>query len=158
MHRLWKTVYFAAVSAVWCLVRDESVHFTVFGSGMIWVTVHWIQTFVASTLARDATVEWTLPTRTIARSVFVTSTRRRPSTVEYGPLYYCRHNARDRSAKVGNEIKYSIIDYCTCESVLFVVSSPVWSEHSALGRSVERIELFNKNNCICCERAVRSKP
>ena len=32
-------------------------------------------------------------------------------------VYHCRHNARDRSAKVGNEIKYGTIDYCTCESV-----------------------------------------
>ena len=39
-------------------------------------------------------------------------TRRRPSTVVYDPLYHCRHNARDRSIKVGREIKtYNFISF-----------------------------------------------
>jgi len=46
-----------------------------------------------------------LPPRTSARSMFATAIRRRPSTVEYGTLFHCRHNATNRRVKVGHEMK-----------------------------------------------------
>ena len=36
--------------------------------------------------------------------MFATAIRRRPSTVEYGTLFQCRHNTTDRSVKVGHRI------------------------------------------------------
>jgi len=37
--------------------------------------------------------------------MLATAIRRRPSTVEYGTLFHCRHNATNRRVKVGHEMK-----------------------------------------------------